>query len=174
MQFKGFHLRFGLSIVAMLFLIQLSSCRRQTSHSELFDEIVTDAKSGVFHGVELGEPLENVLKKEKRPPKHDDQWGYLFEYSLGEKKKYFLEYVCKNPKVRKVNAIVLNVYLEEKGEAAKLFTEFEMHLRQLYGAADGSLGKLTWDQEEANLTVALRMLDDKKSFSLNYVPILPM
>lgn len=158
----------------MLFLLQLSSCRRETQHSELFDEIFTDSDSGVFHGVELGEPLENVLKKEKTAPKHDDQWGYLFEYSLGGNKKYFLEYVCKDPKVRKVNAIVLNVYLEEKGEAANLFTEFEMHFRKLYGVADGSLGKLTWDKEEANLTVALRMLDDKKSFSLNFVPILPM
>ena len=161
-------------VLVLISILQLAGCKRDAKHSELFEEIFSSEKKGVFHGVALGEKIENVLEKEKAKPKHNDQWGYMFEYGLGGKKKYFLEYVSKDPKARKVNAIVLNVYLEEKGEAAKLFTEFEMEMRQKYGVADGSLGNLEWNNEEANLTVALRMLDDKKSFSLNFVPLLPL
>ena len=67
-----------------------------------------------------------------------------------------------------MSSIVSNILLEEKSAAADLFTEIEMHLRNRYGVADGTLGNLRWIDEEINLLVALRMLDDKKSISLSY------
>lgn len=168
-KFNRQYLRF-LSYIFVAILVFYSGCKKEVKRSTLFTQIFT-SEEGIFHGVNLGQKIESVLEKEETKPKHDDQWGYMFEYSLGGKKKYFLEYVCKNPKMRTVDAIVLNVYLEEKGEASKLFTEVEMYLRKKYGVADGSLGNLEWNNEEMNLTAALRMLDDKKSFSLNYVPM---
>lgn len=143
-------------------------CKRESKHSELFEKIFKEDAGGTFRGVDLGMDLIQVREKEGSNPKHDDQWGYVYEYALGGKRKYFLEYICRDPETRKVNAIVVNIFLEEKADASDFFTEAEIHLRNLYGVADGNLGNLRWHQEEINLMVALRMLDDKKSISLNY------
>ena len=149
-------------------MIMAGACRKEEAHSELFKQLFKEEAGGTFRGVDLGMDLTAARDKEGRPAKHDDQWGYVYENSLGEKNHYFLEYICRDPKLRKINAIVLNVVLEEKSLASELFSEMESHLRSRYGVADGSLGHLNWRNEEANLMVSLRMLDNKKSISLNF------
>jgi hypothetical protein len=169
-------MRRSISIVWLLSLtvVLAVSCKKEEERSEEFSKIFRQDKDGTFRGVDLGMPLEKVKAIEGNAPKHDDQWGFVYEYGLGGKKRYFLEYICKDPKVRNVNSIVLNVFLDEKTVATHLFTEMEMYLRQRYGVADGALGNLRWSNDEANLLIALRMLDDKKSISLNYVPLQPL
>lgn len=151
-----------------------SGCKRDASHSEFYQKIFKEEAGGTFRGVDLGMDLMDAQKKEATAPKHDDQWGFVYEYGLGEKRRFFLEYICRDPKARKVNAIVVNIFLEEKSEASDLFTEIETALRNRYGVADGNLGNLKWQDDELNLLVALRMLDDKKSISLNYGSIHPL
>jgi hypothetical protein len=156
----------GLWLVVLLLLV--AGCRQAAAHSEAFQAIFKPDAGKTFRGVDLGMPLASVKALEDTVPKHDDQWGYVYQYGLGGKSRFFLEYVCRVPEQRVVNSIVVNVFLEEKADASDLFAEVERHLRDQYGVADGSLGHLTWRKEEANLMVALRMLDDKKSISLNY------
>lgn len=157
----------------LLLVLLMGACKKQAPHSEMFTQIFKQG-SGTFRGIDLGMDLADVKLKEGIPPKHDDEWGYVFESNLGGKNRYFLEYLCLDPKVRKVNAIVLNILLEEKAMAAELFAEMESDLRSKYGAADGNLGNLKWTQEEGNLLVTLRMLDDKKSISLNFGALQPL
>lgn len=154
----------------------LIGCKREQAHSPLFEEIFGPENSGTFRGVSIGDELESVKQKERSSPKHDDQWGYVYEYRLEGKNRYFLEYITKTKdgKARKVDSIVLNVLLEEKGEASNLFTEMEQHLRKVHGVAEGGLGNLKWNDDEHNLNVSLRMLDDKRSISLNFVPMQAM
>jgi hypothetical protein len=159
--------RWRLTVFACLILLGWS-CKRESKHSELFEKILKESAGGTFRGIDLGMGLAAAKEKEGIEPKHDDQWGYVFEYGLGGKKKYFVEYVCRDPEAKKVNSIVVNVFLEEKAEASDLFSEMESYLRNRYGVADGNLGNLRWVDEEINLIVALRMLDDKKTISLNY------
>ena len=161
----------GLLLACMLVF---AACKREASHSEFFQKIFKEEAGGTFRGVDLGMDLLDAQKKEATAPKHDDQWGFVYEYGLGDKRRFFLEYICRDPKVRKVNAIVVNIFLEEKSESSDLFAEIETYLRNRYGVADGNLGNLKWQDDELNLLVALRMLDDKKSISLNYGSIQPL
>ncbi|HEX2900032.1 MAG TPA: hypothetical protein VHS96_09965 [Bacteroidia bacterium] len=154
----------GIALVMLLF----AACKRDQQRSEFFGKIFKEGAGGTFRGVDIGMDLSEVQKREGTLPKHDDQWGQVYEYGLGGKSKYFLEYICRDPKSKTINSIVLNAFLEEKAEASDLFTEMEMYLRNRYGVADGTLGNLRWLDEEINLMVALRMLDDKKTISLSY------
>jgi hypothetical protein len=157
-------------ILFLLCLLVLASvgCKKQAAHSEMFVQIFKQDAIGTFRGIGIGTELAVVKQKEITAPKHDDQWGYVYEYSLGGKNRYVIEYLCRDPQKRSVNAIVLNVLLEDKAATTDLFAEMESDLRSKYGVADGNLGNLKWRQEETNLMVSLRMLDDKKSISLNY------
>ncbi len=158
----------------LIVLLVVAGCKKQADHSDMFDQIFKHESTGTFRGIDLGMDLKEVLAHEGVTPKHDDQWGYVYEYGLGGKNRYFLEYVCRDPKQRKVNSIVLNVLLEEKAAASKLSSEIEDQLRHQYGVADGNLGNLVWRHEESNLLVSLRMLDDKKSISLSYGSLQPL
>jgi hypothetical protein len=152
------------AVAAML----MGGCKREDKHSELFAKIFKPEAGGTFRGVDLGMDLEAAKTKEATPPKFDDQWGYVYEYALGGKRRFFLEYISREVPAKKITAIVVNIFLEEKAEASDLFAEMESYLRNLYGVADGTLGNLRWSDDEKNLMIALRMLDDKKSISLNY------
>jgi hypothetical protein len=151
-----------------------SGCRKTPARSELFSQIFKLEAGGTLRGVDIGMKLSQAKEKEGVASKHDDQWGYVYEYGLGGKDRYFLEYISKDTAALVVNAIVLNVFLEEKAKASDLFSEIEEHLRTQYGVADGSLGNFKWRHEESNLMVALRMLDDKKSISLSYGALQPL
>ena len=157
----------------LLVLLLVAACKKQASHSEMFVQIFKE-RGGTLRGVNLGMDLADVKRIEGVPPKHDDDWGYVFESNLGGKNRFFLEYLCLDPKVRKVDAIVLNVLLVEKAMAADLFAEMERDLRSKDGAADGNHGNLKWSHEVSNLLVTLRMLDDKKSISLNFGALKPL
>jgi hypothetical protein len=154
----------GLTLIVLVF----AACKREPKRSEYFEKVFKEKAGATFRGVDLGMPLNEIRKIEASSPKHDDQWGQVFEYGLGGKNKYFVEYLVRDPTAKTVSSIVSNILLEEKSAAADLFAEIEMHLRNRYGVADGTLGNLRWIDEEINLLVALRMLDDKKSISLSY------
>lgn len=158
----------------MAILLVVAACKKQAAHSEQFVQIFKEQAGGTFRGVDLGMELKQVLEKEGLAPKHDDQWGYVYEFNLGGKNRYFVEYICRSRDSRKVDAIVVNVLLEEKSVASDLSSEIETHLRNKYGVADGNLGNLVWRNEESNLMISLRMLDDKKSISLNFGALQPL
>jgi hypothetical protein len=151
-----------------LMMVLANGCKREDKHSELFIKIFKPEAEGTFRGVDLGMDLEAAKAKEATSPKFDDQWGYVYEFALGGKRRFFLEYISRESPSKKVTAIVVNIFLEEKAEASDLFAEVESYLRNRYGVADGTLGNLKWSDDEKNLMIALRMLDDKKSISLNY------
>jgi hypothetical protein len=155
-------------VLGVVIVLLCHACKRQSTHSELFQKIFKEEAGGTFRGVDIGTDLATVKEKEGTAPKYDDQWGYVYEYSLGGKSKFFLEYISRENPAKKVTAIVANIFLEEKAQASDLFSEIETYLRNHYGVADGTLGNLRWSDDEINLMVALRMLDDKKSISLNY------
>lgn len=160
---------YGKILIGFVLLLSLfSACKREQKRSEVFEKVFKEASGGTFRGVDLGMDLKTIRKQEGAEPKHDDQWGHVYEYALSGKRKYFVEYLCLDPTVKKVNSIVVNVFLEEKSEASDFFAESEAYLRNRYGVADGTLGNLRWLDEEINLITSLRMLDDKKTISMSY------
>lgn len=157
--------------LALTLLFAATGCEvTQEAHSELFTKIFKDGE-GTFRGIDLGWKLMDVQNTEGRAPKHDDKWGYVYEFNLGEDRRFMLEYICKNDDKRLLRSIVANIFLRDEAEATELYNEMEAHLRSKYGVADGTFGLMKWNYEEENLYASLRMLDDKKSISLNFVPI---
>jgi hypothetical protein len=152
-------------------LMVLAGCIQQESHSELFRKIVQPEKGGVVRGVDLGITLEKARQVEGSDPKHDDKWGFVYELKLGEEGRYFVEYITKNPEKRIVGGIIVNIFLTDEGVTTELNKEMEEWLRGRYGVAEGTLGDQTWQDEEAGIFATLRILDDKKSISLNFTPL---
>lgn len=153
-----------------LFLVLCQGCASPSlERSELFSKLFGD-ESATFRGVELGEPLDEVKTKEEGAPRNSDRYGYVYRLDLGAERYAMLEYMSKAQENRIVNAIVVNVFLTDEGETSDLYKESEEFLRSKYGVGDGSFGEFNWDAEEKGIQVTLRLLDNKKSFSLNFVP----
>jgi hypothetical protein len=139
-------------------------------HSDMYKKILRPELGKTFRGVDLYMEMDSVRKIELTPPKHDDKYGLIFEYKLAEGRKYYIEYLCKSPQQRAVNSMVANIFLKDEGETNELYHELETNLRERYGAPEGNLGELRWRDDNAQLLALLRILDDRKSLSLNYVP----
>ncbi|MEM0998511.1 MAG: hypothetical protein AAGN35_15740 [Bacteroidota bacterium] len=146
-------------------------CIQPAQHSALFTRIVQEEKGGVIRGIELGIPLTEAKAIEGTNPKHDDKWGYVYELNLEEEGRFFVEYITKNPEQRIVGGIIVNIFLNDEGVTTELNKEMEAWLRGRYGVAEGNLGDQTWQNEEAGIFATLRILDDKKSISLNFTPL---
>lgn len=159
------------SLLMVLLMVVLTGCGQQESHSELFNRIVRPEAGGIIRGIDLGIDLDKAKQIEGIDPKHDDKWGYVYELNLGEEGRYFIEYITRNPEVRIVGGIVVNIFLSDEGVTAELNKEMEEWLRSRYGVAEGNLGDLQWQDEEAGVYATLRILDDKKSISLNFTPV---
>ena len=83
----------GLTLTVLVF----AACKREPKRSEYFEKVFKEKAGATFRGVDLGMPLNEIRKIEASSPKHDDQWGQVFEYGLGGKNKYFVEYLVRNP-----------------------------------------------------------------------------
>ena len=138
--------------------------------SELFGKLFGD-ESGDFRGIELGDPLTEVKETEPGTPKTLDRFGYVYQLNLGEERYAMLEYMSKDQvETRIVNAIVINVFLKDEGEASDIYKESEAFLRGQHGVPEGTFGSYEWQNEDKEIVITLRLLDDKKSFSLNFAP----
>lgn len=153
-----------------IMLFFLESCGPpKAERSELFTKLYGD-ESGDFRGVNLGEPLEKVKEAETGSPKTTDRFGYVYKINLGEEKYAMLEYMSREGENRIVNAIVANVFLNDEGETSDIYRESEEFLRGRHGVPDGNFGSYRWSDGEKEMEISLRLLDDKKSFSLNFAP----
>lgn len=166
---KSIKLKQG-SFFILLLLLGLTSCQPAKTYSPLFGEIFLD-QSGTFRGIDPGQPLDDARKKEPQKPYSDDAYGLVYKLNVGQGKTCFVEYMSKEGKPRLVNAIVTNVILGDEGETSNLYSEMEFFLRERHGVPQGSLGDYRWEDQERNLNVMLRLLDDKKGLSLNFVPL---
>jgi len=165
-----FSVPLGMILTCLLLMQACGSPRLE--RSELFTKLFGD-ESGTFRGVELGQPLQKVQSQEKGSPRNTDRFGYVYRLDLGGERYAMLEYMSKDSKSQEnriVNAIVVNVFLSDEGETSDLYKETEEFLRSQYGVGDGSFGEFNWNAEEKGIRVTLRLLDNKKSFSLNFVP----
>ncbi len=142
--------------------------------SELFTKLFGD-ESGDFRGIEVGSPLENVKETEPGSPKTSDRFGYVYQINLGQDKYAMVEYMSKDqpdPTAKRiVNAIVVNVFLKDEGETSDIYRESEAFIRGRHEVPEGNFGDYEWVNEDEELVISLRLLDDKKSFSLNFAPI---
>lgn len=153
-----------------LILILFQACGTpKAERSELFSKLYAD-ESGDFRGLTLGDPIQDVKKTEPGAPKTFDRFGYVYKLNLGEEKYAMLEYMSREGENRILNAIVANIFLNDEGETSDIYRESEEFLRGRHGVPDGTFGSYRWDDEDKGMYISLRLLDDKKSFSLNFAP----
>jgi hypothetical protein len=150
--------------------LALFSCQRRAPHSAHYNAIFRPELGKTFRGVDMYMDLEDVRKIEPAAPQHDDKYGFIFQYRLDDTRKYYIEYICKNPQQRTVNSMVANIFLKDEGETTDLYQEVEDDLRLRFGPPEGKLGDLRWRDDASGLLALLRILDDRKSLSVNYVP----
>jgi hypothetical protein len=156
--------------LALPLALTLSSCQQSEPHSAHYKAIFRPELGKVFRGVDMYMDLEAVRKIEPAAPQHDDKYGFIFQYRLDDTRKYYIEYICKNPQQRTVNSMVANIFMKDEGETTDLYQEIETDLRVRYGPPEGRLGDLRWRDDASDLVALLRILDDRKSLSVNFVP----
>ena len=146
----------------------LTACQSdEVAHSEYFKKIFKE-EQGLFRGIALGDALEAVRQAEGGKPVNDDAFGLAYKVNLGEGEECLVEYMSLAGEKRMVQSILVNVMLGVEAETTALYNEIEAFLRGRHGVPDGSFGGYRWRDEEFNLAISLRLLADKKSFSLNF------
>jgi len=143
----------------------------ESGASQWFVEVFGESEEGTFRGFKLEDPLGEVREKETLPLKTDDEFGLVYQLQTGLGDRAVIEYMSRMGDPRMVNAIILNVFLPDEGMASRRYNETEAWLRQRHGVPDGSFGDFQWRDRDRQLDIALRLLSDKKSFSLNFAPL---
>ncbi len=143
----------------------------ESGASQWFVEVFGESEEGTFRGFKLEDLLGEVREKETLPLKTDDEFGLVYQLQTGLGERAVIEYMSRMGDPRIVNAIILNVFLPDEGMASRRYNETEAWLRQRHGVPDGSFGDFQWRDRDRQLDIALRLLSDKKSFSLNFAPL---
>ena len=166
--------------------VTLAACEpEEVAHSEYFKKIFKEER-GLFRGLALGVGMVEVREAEGGKPLYDDAFGLAYKVNLGEGEECLVEYMGVGGeeeavgldrqeesngvegKERELVSILVNVMLGNEAETTALYNETEAFLRGRHGVPDGSFGGYRWRDEELNLAISLRLLADKKSFSLNF------
>ena len=152
----------------LLMVLPLASCQSdRVEQPEYFKKIFKGGEE-TFRGLDLGDDLQEVRKAEGGSPHNDDEFGLAYKLNLGEGEECLVEYMSLAGEERKLQSILVNVALAEEAQTTALYNEVEAFLRRRHGVPDGSFGNYEWKDEESNLDISMRMLSDKKSFSLNF------
>ena len=162
--------------VMMACLLLLLGCQGpQQAHSAEFTALFRSEEAPGFRGYRPGDPLAKVLEQEEGAARTADAYGLVYEIILGEEKTARIDYMSREGGTpRRLSAIVVQVKTPEEAAASELYTEIEAFLRGRHGVPNGSFGQYRWRDEESELEVELRMLSDKKSFSLNFAGLVQL
>lgn len=156
-----------------LILALLTACNpSETGRSQRFERVFGDESTGLFRGHQLGQELESIKDREAASLKTEDQFGLVYEINLDREGQAIIEYMSREGSPRVLQAIVVNVLLAGEEEATEFYNEAEAALRQRHGVPDGSFGQYQWKDADRDLDITLRLLSDKKSWSLNFAPLL--
>ena len=133
-----------------------------------------------FRGTILGDQIERALAQEAASPTHQDKLGLSYEFLLEKEIRMFVDYYSDNLKGGQPNnriiSIVANIRMEDEVETARLYNEMESYLNLKYGVANGGYGGFTWNAftlHTNNMEVRLKLNDDKRSITLNFIDIQP-
>lgn len=168
-------------IFTCLALLLLSGCLSQIeSRSELFQQIFIE-ESSTFRGSLLGEQIETVLEHERdQVPSHQDKLGLTYEIDLLGEHTLLIDYYSDNLKTDKESnrlaSIIANILLEDEVEAAKLYNEVQRSFNNRYGLAAGQYGDFRWESSNSftsSIEVRLKLNDDKKGITLNFIDTEP-
>ena len=131
-------------------------------------EVLGDPAAGTFRGHQLGDSLPAVRERETFPLHLEDEFGLVFLHAIGPEEEARLEYMAPLDGGKVLEAILLNAFLGNEARATDRYSETEAWLRQRHGVPEGSFGQYQWKDADRGLEISLRLLSDKKSFSLNF------
>lgn len=153
-----------------------SCISQEQSQSILFQTIFLE-EDGLFRGINLGNPLSEVKKREQTAPRHDDLLGLTYFYPLPDSQQLFLEYYSGLPESGlrgdSLRAIIANVFLQDEMIAAELYREIQNHFKMKLGLSQGDYGADIWEGETpyGRMEVHLRFNEGGKGLSVNFVEI---
>lgn len=159
----------------------LTSCDDSNrGKSVLFYEVFRD-DSTTFRGVELGDPIQQVVYAEQGiDPIHQDQMGVSYRVLLNPGYEMWVDYhsdylIAPSPK-EALAAIDVNIFIGDEVETAKLFREIGQHYDQRYGIHRVAESDYIWEGASGNETameIMLRLNENKVALTLNYIDIEP-
>ncbi|MDX1905722.1 MAG: hypothetical protein SF053_01720 [Bacteroidia bacterium] len=174
---------FGLTLL-LLWMMMIPACtcqRTEAVESMYLSEILGPASgTGLFRGVNLGDPLSRVLEAEQpRTPAHHDKIGIFYLIPLSGngslELEYYADYLRTGRPSDRVVSIVANIVLEDEVETARLYGEILSWCSARYGVPGGVSGDYSWESPRRlnpDMEVRLR-LDSKKGITLNFIDTQP-
>ena len=168
-------------IFTCLAVLFLGGCLPQSpSQSDLFQQIFLDDSSS-FRGAMIGDQIHTVLEHEQDwVPSHQDKLGISYSIPLDDEFQLLVDYYSDNLKTDKesnrLTSIVANILLQDEVEAAKLYSEVQIHFDQRFGLASGQYGDHQWGSSNpftSSIEVRLRLNDDKQGITLNFIDTEP-
>lgn len=154
-------------VLCFSFCLLIWGCGDSNPTAESLVEQLFGQADGVFRGLGVGSTAEEVKKQEGGNPRFEDQWGLQYEINLGESRELLIDYLLEDSS-RRVKSIVALLSLRDEVEASEQFNAIETRLSRDYGVPDGSFGDYFWGPQRVNLSIQLRLLENKSSLSLNF------
>ena len=150
-----------------------------SSKTDLFYEVFLNDTS-VFRNLEPADPIDKVAQIEEDAPKHSDDIGLVFEYTLPSGYPLYLDYwsdkLNSTEPQNKIASIVANILIQDEVETAKLYNEIVEHFNVEYGISSGTYGDYSWEgitQKSTAMEVNLRLDENKKGVTINFVDTEP-
>ncbi|RMG75870.1 MAG: hypothetical protein D6722_00285 [Bacteroidetes bacterium] len=158
----------------------LACTTNQPSHSPLFQEIFVD-DSSTFRGCFLGADMTRIPRQEQgQSPEHQDLLGITYHIALSPGYLMIVDYYSDHLKAeqdsQRLASIVANILVNDEVETAKLYEEIRAYFQARYGISSGLYGNYQWQSSNAfthSMEVILRLNEDKKGITLNYVDTQP-
>jgi len=132
---------FRICLVFLLFL----SCQPKNEDIKELTEFLFQHDTLLIRNVNLGQPLSEVKKVEKKNPTFEDEGGLLYEYALGNGRNIELAYACiPTDSAQILSAINVTIIHPDESDASTVYSSLERSFQKKFGVSDGSSGQLVW------------------------------
>ena len=167
------HPIFQKTILLFLFVLTFVSCSQdqpKPADINTIPEIVLGGNEGVFRGANLGDSVDEVLKKETTKPIETDS-GYLYyEFPLLDSiGSYNVTYNFDEKGLFEIQSTVF--IINNPAETENVFNRFKAYFDKTYGASQSEMGFYIWSVKSEKFgSVKINLSDESSDFTIANSP----
>lgn len=159
-------------IAAVCFIaVAVYSCKQEQKSADIgsIPAIVLGSNDGVFRGVNLGDSIATVLRKETEKPIETDS-GYLYyEYSLLDSVgSYNITYNFDEQGLYEIQS---DIFINDAANTEAVLSEFKKHFDKYYAPTQADMGFSAWSVKSDRVgAVKINLSDESSDFTVDNAP----
>jgi hypothetical protein len=152
-------------------LVIFSSCTKPKSklaaYGPVFESVMISDTS-VFRGINLGDKIASIQKKELATPTESDSAFLYYEYPLDSTGSFNITY---NFDEEGLNEIQSDIFINNPDKADEIFLKFKTYFDEHYGESESHQGFTVWSVKSQKFgDVKLNLSDESADFTTANAP----